>query len=438
MLNINKNISTKRIQNGIYLFIAVICFIAMTLFICLIDYFFKLDISRYTTPYLISIICSISLVQILIWCVRNKVHKGIKYAFMHYNMVLNLRRAFLDSHYFNTRYYFNKKIALLPKIKIDFSNDFFTGKLYIENIHMNKDIRTSDLSVALNKYVVERSYLSHDENYYVFNIFNSKINRQLIFRSLDELREYVIKVEERYLVIDKFTKIPIHSSLFVGQTGSGKTYALYSLILQMQLKKDKYSLYFVDPKNSSLSVLGERISAQNTASNFDDIVDLLKKFIDLMTLSKIELKEKLNSKLEATYIDFGYPSHIFIFDEFASFQSQLQSKEKKKRDEVMSLISQVVLEGRQIGFFIWFVMQKSDSNLIPTYIRENLPVKFVIGNAEKQTYITAFGPGIDIKEKDFQLGEGLFICPLIANQPKLCHFSYLDFDILKAIEYFNE
>ncbi|GIO23025.1 hypothetical protein J11TS1_16060 [Oceanobacillus sp. J11TS1] len=123
---------------------------------------------------------------------------------------------------------------------------------------------------------------------------------------------------------------------------------------------------------------------------------------------------------------------------FASFQTELQSMEKKKRDEVMSLISQVVLQGRQLGFFIWFVMQKSDSNLIPTYIRENLPVKFVIGNAEKQTNITAFGAEVNTKEKDFQLGEGLFVCPLIANQPKLCHFSYLDFNILEAVNELNK
>lgn len=78
-------------------------------------------------------------------------------------------------------------------------------------------------------------------------------------------------------------------------------------------------------------------------------------------------------------------------------------------------------------------MQKSDASLLPTNLRENLPVKFVLGNAEKQTYITAYGSGVDIPEKNYKLGQGVFTCPEIANTPRMCHFSYLNFDILKAV-----
>src|SRR5699024_12821335 len=100
----------------------------------------------------------------------------------------------------------------------------------------------SNISIALNRYVVERSYLSRDEKYYIFDIFDSNINRQLTFQSSDELREHALGSDEQHLFIDTFTSIQMHSSLFVGQTGSGKTYALYSLILQMLLKKEKYNL----------------------------------------------------------------------------------------------------------------------------------------------------------------------------------------------------
>src|SRR5690606_1500331 len=180
---------------------------------------------------------------------------------------------------------------------------------------------------------------------------------------------------------------------------------------------------------------GEKISKQNTASNLNEIISLLQKFNDLMEKRKTEIKDKLATKLEATYADFNYEPHIFIFDEFASFQTVLQAMEKKKRDEVMKLLSQVVLQGRQLGFFLWFVMQKSDATQLPTYLRENLPVKCVLGNAEKQTYTTAFGTGVDIPVKDFKLGQGVFTCPIVANTPKICHFSYLNFDILEAVNH---
>ncbi len=104
----------------------------------------------------------------------------------------------------------------------------------------------------------------------------------------------------------------------------------------------------------------------------------------------------------------------------------------------MKLLSQVVLQGRQLGFFLWIVMQKSDASLLPTNLRENLPVKFVLGNAESQTYTTAFGNGVDIPEKNFKLGQGVFTCPIIAKRPRLCNFSYLNFDILKAVNHLKQ
>lgn len=435
----SKKISTSRIQNGIYLYTTLIFLIVITLIILVVDNLFEIGVTKYSTPYFITAIASIIIIQALTWMIRNKGYKGIKHALVHYSIVLNLRRAFLDSNYYNIRFRLNKKIARIPKMKIEFDKGLYTGKLYIENIHMDKDLSKSNISIALKNYVVERSYLSRNEKFYIFEIYDYNINRQFSFHNLNDFKQQTLQVDDSYqLFVDKHTNISIHSSLFVGQTGSGKTYALYSLILQMILKKETYKLYFADPKDSSLSVIGETIDSNHSASNFDSIIKLLQDFSNLMNQYKPELKEKLNTKLDASYSDFGYPAHVFIFDEFASFQTKLQAMEKKKRDEVMKLIASVILEGRQLGFFIWFVMQKSDSHLIPTYIRENIPVKFVLGNSEKQTYVTAFGPDINVKEVDFQLGEGLFICPLIANQPKICHFSYLDFNILNAVEDLND
>src|SRR5699024_11672278 len=130
-------------------------------------------------------------------------------------------------------------------------------------------------------------------------------------------------------------------------------------------------------------------------------------FVKKMNKRKIEIKERLSTKLEADYSDFKYEPHVFIFDEFASFQSVIQTMEKKKRDEVTKLLSQVILQGRQLGLFLWIAMQKSDASLLPTNLRENLPIKFVLGNLEKQTYITASGSGLDIPEKNYKLGQGV-------------------------------
>ncbi|QGX63959.1 cell division protein FtsK [Bacillus sp. ms-22] len=426
---------TQRQQNGIFIYST--CFMLTVIVFCVnfIDSQLKLGVvfTKHVNELFIGFLLVIFSIQMAAWLIRNKANKGIKHAIHHYLTVLKLRKSFLDANYFNKRFYFNTEIADLPKIKLQFTANFSKATLFIENININKDIGDVRISFTLNHFIVDRAYLSNDENYHIFEIYDSNIDQQLNFNGLCELKRQTSQVDDYTLIIDKSISISLYGTLLVGQTGSGKTYALYSLILQMLAKNVQYNIYFADPKNSSLAVLGERISAENTATNMEDIIRLLQSFNEMMEVRKAEIKDKLNTKLEATYADFQYEPYIFIFDEFASFQTVLQTLEKKTRDEVMKLLSQVVLQGRQLGFFLWIVMQKSDATLLPTNLRENLPVKFVLGNAERQTYTTAFGTGVDIPEKNFALGQGVFTCPIVANTPKICHFSYLDFDILEAV-----
>lgn len=122
---------------------------------------------------------------------------------------------------------------------------------------------------------------------------------------------------------------------------------------------------------------------------------------------------------------------MLIIDEYASFVEVLASKEKKTRDPVMAGIYEIILQGRQLGFLICLTMQKSDAKLIDTALRDNIPLKIVLGNSEKQTYITAFGHA-DIPNRHYGSGDGVFTEPSIAPEPKLVQCPYCDFDILKA------
>lgn len=428
---------TPRQQNGIFIY--SMCFMIVILCFSLdyIDSQLHLGVFLQLSNLLMSFLIAIITSQVITWLIRNKGYKGIRYSTLHYFMHLKLRKAFVDASYYNKRFYFNSNVAELPKIKLEFFNNYSKAKLLVENINISKDIGSINITFALNDFIVDKAYLSNNENYYIFELRNSKVNHQLKFNNIWDLKEYSSHLNDYTLLIDNSISIPLYGTLLVGQTGSGKTYALYSLILQMLSKNILYNIYFADPKNSSLAVLGEKISQERTATDVEDIIKILHTFNKAMESRKKEIKKDLVTKLEATYSDFHYEPYIFIFDEFASFQSVLQTMDKKKRDEVMKLLSQVVLQGRQLGFFMWIVMQKSDATLLPTNLRENLPVKFVLGNAEKQTYITAFGSGIDVPEKELSVGQGLFTCPLVANAPKTCHFSYLDFDILEAVTQLN-
>jgi DNA segregation ATPase FtsK/SpoIIIE-like protein len=261
----------------------------------------------------------------------------------------------------------------------------------------------------------------------------------MVFRSAEEFFQYSQnRCDEYEMFLDDVNKFPLHHLLLVGQTGSGKTYALYCFILQMLGKYLKYNIYFCDPKASSFSVLGERIAKENTAETIPEIIDLLRRFNSKMQQRKAEVKALLPQKWDGTYADFGLAPHVLIFDEYASFISCINAMDKKIRDEVSALLSEIVLEGRSLGFFAFIVMQKSDAHSLPTFLRDNLVCKIVLGQSERTTYETAFGAeaAAHVPSRKYTPGQGVYTYSGITTKghPRLCGFPVLDFDVLDAVK----
>ena len=71
-----------------------------------------------------------------------------------------------------------------------------------------------------------------------------------------------------------------------------------------------------------------------------------------------------------------------------------------------------------MGFFLFIAMQKSDATLLETALRDNIPLKIVLGNSEQQTYITTFGHS-QIPNRHYAVGEGVFTELTLAPEPKL-------------------
>lgn len=368
------------------------------------------------------------------WALKNCINKGLRYAWKHYVLVLRLRKELLDAGIYTTKKFGVEKLAVIPWITVDFAPDFKSGKIYIKNsVQFREKLEKIDISPALGRYVVEQTYMTPNESHFYYVFYDACFDKRLEFSNFGEFQAYSNSTDKYELFIDKNTTLPLTHQLLVGQTGSGKSYALLGYILQMLGKPTPYHLYFADPKESSIALLGERIVPDNTASDFDAIVLLLERFVSEMEERQVAIKERLSEKIDGDYRDFDLSPHLLIFDEFSAFSQRLQEKDKKQRDHVNSLIAQIVLKGRQSGFFLWIVMQQAGSNNIPTFIRDNLPWKVVLGNAEDQTYVTAFGQGVDIPLRMLSVGEGVFTYPAVANKPKLCSFATLNFDILEAL-----
>ena len=399
--------------------------------------FFLTPIVRRASMYSLLLAGALIVMAILIWSVKHRLNRGFRHALLHARLLSKVEKALLEAGYYIPEGMGSNKVARLPRLKLTLDNDLTTGVLQLGNhVHFEKPFESICLSSCLGHFVVDQHYLSDSQNEVIFEISDSREQRQLVFDSAEAFLAHSKQRCGAYeLFIDGKSKIPLFHFLVVGMTGSGKSYALFSLILQMLGKLVPYHLYFADPKMSDLGALGKRIAKENTAESIEDIIVLLRKVSDELEKRKPVLQERLPEKHGGTYEDFGFAPHIFIIDEFSSFMGFVAKMDKSARDDVAAMLKNIVLQGRQFGFFLWIVMQKSDASSIPTEIRENLPGKFVLGQSERMTYETCFGPATASKvpNRRYLPGHGVFTFAGIANMPKLCYFPTLNFDVPEAI-----
>ena len=386
-------------------------------------YFFQLSI----TCFVIAI--AIGITTILIYLVINKYFsKGKEYGRTYAHIKYQLRKDLMQAGYVE------KGIADSvnpPKVEIEMADDLTTGKIKIRNSpKIDRPLQSINLSPSLGNYVVETSYLTEDENWYSFDFYDSNLLKQLQFSNVYQVREFVKTIGKYQLVIDERTVIKLQHMLIVGATRSGKTYTLYWLLLQVVMKPIKYDLYVCDPKRSSLWILGNILEYDNVGSTADEIIDIIRKFDDDMQNRAEEIEPYQKEKLDGDYRDFNMSPKILIIDEYASFIGQLNTRPKAERDEVMSHLRNIVLMGAQLGCFAIILMQKSSASTIETMLRDNLTFKAVLGNAEKTTYETAFGSGVEIPNFNYKQGQGVYTDVAIANKPRIMMTPTLQFDIL--------
>ncbi len=365
------------------------------------------------------------------YLISHRIHKGPRHFLTHASVQNSLERQLIDAGI-----YIDRGVWLeVPNIELTFEDSLSKGTLTIKN-SLKFESRLDDvvLSCALGRYIVERHYTTDDENYYVYELVDASTPFKLTFKSFAAFMEHNKTIPTYRLFLDERSVVPLTHALVVGSTGSGKSYFCYGLILQMLNKGVPFNLYFVDPKGSSIKVVGDVVAPRRTAVTLEDTIALLESFVDNMRGRKEEVAELLKARLDSDYSDFGLSPSILIFDEYASFASVLAAQDKKTRDHVKALLSEVVLQGRQLGFFLMIAMQKSDSTLIETYLRDNLLLKVCLGNAEQTTITTCFGPGVEIPARFMGIGEGFYTAAGIANEPRLMMSSHLDFDILGAIK----
>lgn len=423
---------TQRKVNGFYIYFSIFVVTFVSSFtvsnIDDLNYFLGVINFQLERESVISIasILNISLLipLFLIWCVRNKVWEG-KAAFKRYFLTLNLRRALLDARYHDERF-FGQHVAKIPDIKIDFDDKKSqTGKLFIrDSIEFHQRLEKAILTPALKHYKIENSYVSDDGNWFVYEFYNVSAQFQKRFDSLNDYLSWANYNATKYdLRYDERLATNLKHLLLVGATRSGKTYALLGLVLQMINKPINYHMYFADPKNDQIRKVGNWINSKKTAVTTNEIIELIEEVFHRLIEREKEMELATFNRITGDYRDVNLEPIILVFDEFSSFISVLDSKQKKV---VLGHLTAIVQRGAGAGLFLYLIMQKSESTTLPTSIRSNLLLKIVLGNAASTTYTTAFESSADIPEYKFSVGQGVFMDDTM-SKPKLISFPYLKF-----------
>ncbi|MBC3730124.1 ATP-binding protein, partial [Bacillus pumilus] len=152
------------------------------------------------------------------------------------------------------------------------------------------------------------------------------------------------------------------------------------------------------------------------------IMMTLRKSVEDMMRRMDEMKNHPNYRTGENYAFLGYKPVFIVFDEFVAFVDMLDFKE---RESVIQDIKQIVMLGRQAGFFLVAGAQRPDAKYFADGIRDQFNFRISLGKMSETGYAMLFGD-TDKKfvEKDIK-GRGYayagtgnimeFYSPLIPN-----------------------
>lgn len=174
--------------------------------------------------------------------------------------------------------------------------------------------------------------------------------------------------------------------LIAGGTGGGKTYFILTLIEALLHTDSK--LYILDPKNADLADL--ETVMDNVYYRKDDMMACIEQFYEDMLARSEEMKRHPNYKTGENYAYLGLPAHFLIFDEYVAFMDML-GKESVK---VIDKLKQIVMLGRQSGFFLVLACQRPDAKYLGDGIRDQFNFRVALGRMSELGYGMMFGSDV--------------------------------------------
>ncbi|WP_080145566.1 FtsK/SpoIIIE domain-containing protein [Marinilactibacillus piezotolerans] len=280
-----------------------------------------------------------------------------------------------------------EKIAYFPKIYYRLNNgliqirvEITLGKYQDQLLHLEKKLE-SGLYCELTDKELKDSYVEYT---LLYDTIASRI-------SIDEVQATDGKLRLMENVWWEYDKLP--HMLIAGGTGGGKTYFILTLI--EALLNTESNLYILDPKNADLADLGSVI--ENVYYKKEDMLSCIDNFYEEMMIRSEDMKQMENYKTGENYAYLGLPANFLIFDEYVAFMEMLGTKENTA---VLNKLKQIVMLGRQAGFFLILACQRPDAKYLGDGIRDQFNFRVALGRMSEMGYGMMFGSDV---QKDFFL-----------------------------------
>ena len=275
--------------------------------------------------------------------------------------------------------YFPKMYYRMEHGLLHIRTEITLGKYQDQLLHLEKKLETGLYCELVSKELKD-SYVE-----YVL-IYDTIANRITI----DEVQAKHGSLRLMKNVWWEYDKLP--HMLIAGGTGGGKTYFILTII--EALLKCNAVMYVLDPKNADLADLSAVMP--EIYYKKEDITACIEQFYDGMMARSESMKLMENYKTGENYAYLGLAPHFLIFDEYVAFMEMLTTKENAA---VLNKLKQIVMLGRQAGYFLILACQRPDTKYLGDGIRDQFNFRVALERMSELGYSMMFGE----VDKDFFL-----------------------------------
>jgi len=271
-----------------------------------------------------------------------------------------------------------KKIAHFPKIwyRMQKGVIYLTVKITMDKYQKQLAELESKIEPGLFCETVRKDYYEGYISYqFLYDAQRARIQ-------IDDVVVKDGKMKLMHHVSWQFDSLP--HMLVAGGTGGGKTYFLLTII--NALVKTNAVLYILDPKNADLADLA--MVMPNVYSQKEEMVDCLNQFYNDMMDRNAAMKGLPNYRPGKNYAYYGLPANFLIFDEYVAFMEMVGMKES---GAVMDKIKQIIMLGRQSGFFLILACQRPDAKYLQDGARDQFNFRVALGRLSEHGYSMMFG-----------------------------------------------